>query len=404
MTKIQKLAVYLFIGVMVFSGNNKSAFAVQDTAAETETNTKEVSSQDDSQDTVAEESIAGIALTLDECYQGEDNADKQITSYLTADTEEDIKQLGFAKAANYVNIRNKPEEGSEIVGKLYKNSAATILSKQDGWYQIESGSVKGYIKADFLVVGDKAAALAKSVGKKLATVNTTTLKVRKKASGNAQVLDLVAQGDKFKVVKVQKGWIKISLGNKQYGYLSSDFVKIHTEYEEAVSIEEEQKQLEQEVKAEAQRASRASVSRSKTSIASTRNSSVRETTSQSSTSSSLGSRLAAYALQFQGNPYVWGGTSLTNGTDCSGFTQSVYAHFGISIPRSSRTQAASGSSVSISNLAVGDLVFYAKGGTINHVALYIGNGKVISASSPSTGIRITSYNYRQPVKAVRYIG
>jgi len=113
--------------------------------------------------------------------------------------------------------------------------------------------------------------------------------------------------------------------------------------------------------------------------------------------------MVAFAKQFLGNPYVWGGESLTYGTDCSGFTQSVFKDHGISIPRTSKAQAAVGRTVSLDSRKPGDLIFYRKYGTINHVALYIGNDKVISAGSPSTGIRITEYNYREPYKAVSYI-
>ena len=112
-----------------------------------------------------------------------------------------------------------------------------------------------------------------------------------------------------------------------------------------------------------------------------------------------------YACQFVGNRYVWGGTSLTNGTDCSGFTMRVMEHFGISIPRTSREQAKVGVRVTSANMKPGDLVFYANSsGTINHVALYIGNGQVISAASAKSGIRITRWNYRTPVAIRNVIG
>lgn len=118
---------------------------------------------------------------------------------------------------------------------------------------------------------------------------------------------------------------------------------------------------------------------------------------------SLRNEIVAYALQFEGNPYVWGGTSLTKGADCSGFAQSVFRDKGIKIPRTSRAQAASGRNVPLNNIKPGDLVFYSKKGTINHVAIYIGEEKVISASTPSTGIKVSKYDYRSPCKAVSYI-
>lgn len=131
------------------------------------------------------------------------------------------------------------------------------------------------------------------------------------------------------------------------------------------------------------------------------------TTSSGSTSSSgstasvsgsgSGASIASYALQFVGNPYVPGGTSLTNGADCSGFTQSVYKHFGISIPRTSGAQAAGGKNVSLSDVQAGDIIYY--GG---HVAIYIGGGQIVHASTQKTGIKVSSYLYRTPITVRRY--
>lgn len=122
-----------------------------------------------------------------------------------------------------------------------------------------------------------------------------------------------------------------------------------------------------------------------------------------STETMIRSDIVKYAIQFKGSPYVWGGTSLTKGVDCSGFTQSVFKDHGIYIPRTSRTQATSGKSISLKNIQPGDLVFYATKGKIDHVALYIGKGKVIHASTPKTGVRVTSLYYRRPYKVVDYI-
>ena len=114
--------------------------------------------------------------------------------------------------------------------------------------------------------------------------------------------------------------------------------------------------------------------------------------------------LVEYAKQFVGNPYVWGGTSLTKGADCSGFVLAVFKKYGISLSHSSRAQANEGTKISASDLKPGDLIFYGNGkGNINHVAIYIGGGQVIHASSPKTGIKISNYKYRTPVKCVRVI-
>jgi cell wall-associated NlpC family hydrolase len=379
MRQIHRIATFLIVGTIALSGRAAVAYA-------------------------AEEPVAGISVVLEECYRNTPNADDKIIQYLSVDLDKEYSKLAFAKVNNYVNIRSKASLDGEIVGKLYDNSAATILKKENNWYQIKSGSVTGYINADYLVTGQEAAKLADTIGTRIATVTTETLKVREEAGTDSSVVTLIPFGDDYEILKEKNGWVKIALSDNKTGYVSADYVKVETEYEEAVSIEEEQERLAEEAAAEA--AERAAAQAAERVVVKKPSSSVGQAKysgSVSTGSSSVGNNLVDYALQFEGNPYVWGGTSLTNGADCSGFTQSVFAHFGISIPRTSRTQATGGSRVSLDNIRPGDLIFYAKNGTINHVALYIGNGRVISASSPSTGIRITSYNYRTPVKAVRYL-
>lgn len=396
MFKVRRLAAFVIAGTLVIAGK---AAVVQ----------------------ASEMPIAGIAVLLDDFYDNAENGDElAVNDFLE---EIDIQNnLAFAQVTNYVNIRSKASEEGEIVGKLYDNGAATILGKKSGWYKIKSGSVTGYIKGDYLVTGEKAVSIAKKAGTRIAEVNTTTLYVRKEASTDSTILTLIAMGDDLKVKKELDGWAKVQIDESTYGYVSTDYVNLATSYEEAISIEEEQQRLEEEANNQVQNVSssnsgnststnRPSGSTSTGGNSSSSNGSGSSTSSGGSSSSSngsgssvgsTGSNIADYAVQFIGNPYVWGGTSLTNGADCSGFTQSVFRHFGIYIPRNSRSQANSGTRVSLENVRPGDLIFYARSGTINHVAIYIGNGKVISASSPSTGIRITAYNYRTPVKAVRY--
>jgi cell wall-associated NlpC family hydrolase len=362
----------------------------------------------------AEIPIAGMDVILDEFYQSDSDI-TYINKYLTSAAE--FENIGIANVTNYVNIRRKPNESSKILGKLYNDSAATVVAEKNGWYKVESGSVTGYIKAEFLTTGDEVKELAEKVGKRIATVNTTTLKVREKPDLDSIVLTLVPIEEELMVKKELDGWVKVSIDSDVIGYVSEDYVDLRTEFEEAESIEEEKARLERE---EAERraqeeannrvtySSSSSVSNSSSSNsgysnASSSNSSSSSSSSTSSGNSSTRSNIVNYALRFLGNPYVWGGTSLTHGADCSGFTQSVFRDNGVSIPRDSRSQAAGGSEISISNVQTGDLIFYSRNGVINHVAIYIGNGRVIHASSPETGIRITNYNYRQPVKAVRYI-
>lgn len=374
MRKIHTIAAFVLAGTLAFAGKPTDAQA-------------------------AEDPVAGITLVLEEFYQKADDSDQKAVKTLFADIRYEDENRAFAQVANYVNIRNKASEEGDIIGKLYNNSAATIVSRENDWYQIQSGSVTGYIKSEYLITGEKAKKLAETTGTRIATVNTTTLKVRAKAAPDSEVLTLIAMGDDYQVTKELENWVKIKLDEDSYGYVSTDYVDVETVYEEAVSIEEEQERLAEESDFMSQTAD-ASVGSNKASQKGSDG--IVEVSTASIGSSSLGSEIADYAVRFVGNPYVWGGTSLTNGTDCSGFTQSVFAHFGLSISRTSRSQATGGDRVAFDSLRPGDLVFYARSGRINHVAIYIGGGRVISASSPSTGIRITSLYYRTPYKAVRY--
>ncbi len=379
MIKKQKLFTYCLVGSLAFLGQGSVAYA-------------------------EEMPIAGINLVLNDYLNNADTSAADIKSYLSG-----AEGIAFAQVTNYVNIRSSADEEGEIIGKLYNDSTATILEEANGWYKITSGSVTGYIKKDFLVTGEKAKDLAKELGTRIAVVNTTTLKVRAEANTESEVLTLVPIEDELTVVQELDGWVKVLYDGDKTGFVSTDFVEVKTEYEEAVSIEEEQQRLALEQAAEdAERvriAQQTATDAERVRLTEQRaeaNEQDRLNSSQQ-TPSSIRNNIVNYALKFLGNPYVWGGTSLTQGADCSGFTQSVFRDYGISIPRTSRSQAASGERISISEMKPGDLIFYDKDGYINHVAIYIGNGKVISASSPETGIRITAYNYRNPYRVVSYI-
>ncbi len=372
-----------------------------------------------SQSTIAraeETPVAGMNLVLHNYFQNEENNMNNIIDYLNE--LEQYKGISFARVTDYVNIRSLPSEEGEILGKLYNNSAATILEKSGDWYQVKSGSVTGYIKAQFLVTGEEAEKLAKEIGTQVAIVTADTLKVREEPSTEAGVLTLVGMGEELLVKEVKNDWVKIITEGSKTGYVSADFIDIKYEYEEAVSIEEERERIQAEQEAEqaerlrlaeqeairSEQQRRAAVSNTReqtenTSSKATSNNLILKNTS----SSGIRNKIVEYAQRFLGNPYVWGGTSLTNGADCSGFTQSVFRDNGISIPRTSRTQALGGRRISIDEMQPGDLIFYAKNGTINHVGIYIGNGKIIAASSPETGIRITRYDYRDPYRVVSYI-
>ncbi len=305
--------------------------------------------------------------------------------------EESFKSLVIAKVNDYVNVRSTPSEDGEILGKLYDKSVGAFISESNGWYEISSGSVTGYVKAEYCVTGDAAIELAKEVGTRIATVTTTTLKVREQPGMDAAVLGLIPIEDQLIVTEEMEGWIEVNIEEGD-GYVSTDYVNLSTEFVKAESKEEEAARLAKE-EAE-RRAAQAAAARASQS----NNSSSKETiTYASSGGSSTGRSVADYALQFVGNPYVYGGTSLTNGADCSGFVMSVYANFGVSLPHSSAADRNVGSAVNgLENAQPGDLVCYS-----GHVGLYIGNGQIVHASTSKTGIIVSNANYRTPLSVRR---
>lgn len=291
--------------------------------------------------------------------------------------------IGIANVDTNLLIRAGAGENYKIIGKLPKNGGCEILeASKDGWTKIsartESGKLTGYVKSEYLITGDEATRLAKQVGNYVAKANTGGLRVRVAPSTNSEILDLIGEGEELlvsnaKIVTDNKDysiWVQVQLDsdeneNGQYAYVARDFVDISFELAKAVSIQELQ---------------------------------------YGSGVSSTRVNLVNMAKEYLGDRYVWGGTTLGKGVDCSGFTQQIFKKFGIYISRTSRAQAQGGTSISASQLKAGDLVFYgSSSGNINHVAIYIGNGRIIHASNRRDGIKISNMNYRKPVKYVRYI-
>lgn len=305
-------------------------------------------------------------------------------------TEEDYSHLVIARVNDYVNVRSLPSEEGEIVGKLYDKSVGTFLEEENGWYKIQSGNCTGYVKGEYCVTGKEANELAKEVGRRIATVTTQTLNVRKEATTDSSILGQVPIEEVLTVTEELDGWVQVKI-EEGAGYVSLDYVTLSTEFVQAESREEEKARLakEEAERQEALEASRRAREQAKAAQEATQQAAQPAPVVSSSGSSDLGQQVADYALQFVGNPYVYGGTSLTNGADCSGFVLSVYANFGVSLPHSASADRKKGTGVgSVDNAIPGDIVCYS-----GHVGIYIGNGQIVHASNSRTGIIVSNANY-----------
>ena len=262
--------------------------------------------------------------------------------------------IGIADVDNHLNVREKPDESGKLVGKMSNNAACEILGTEGDWVHIKSGKVEGYCHTDYLLSGLLARKRAEEIVVTVAEATSGGLRVRTEPNTDCEILTTMAEGETLEVVEELDGWIKVLLDDEE-GYISADYAEVKENLDTAVTMTE---------------------------------------LLYGEGVSDVRVELCQYAKQFVGNPYVWGGVSLTKGADCSGFTVSVFKKYGMSLPHYSVSQSQMGKKVSLSEAKAGDLVFYSNGSRVNHVGIYLGNGQVIHASSPRTGIKISNVGYR----------
>lgn len=280
-----------------------------------------------------------------------------------------FQKLAISIAKDFVYVRKSASTGCKAIGKLHRGSAGTILGKKGAWVKISSGSLKGYVKKEYIATGADAEKLAEKYGTKYAVLKkgTSVLNVREEKNTSSDIVTQLPEGKRYTVKSENADWCKVKVKGKS-GYIAKEYVHTKYSFKEAKSLKKKTKE-----------------------------------TVRSYASENKAESLISYAKQFIGNKYVWGGTSLSNGTDCSGFTLRVFQKFGYSLPRTSAEQAGCGSSVKLSELKPGDLVFYKRGGRVHHVAIYIGGGQIVHAAGAKWGIITSNMNYSRVSHARRIL-
>lgn len=332
----------------------------------------------------------------------DETAEMTETETLEAETEETVESqeeteeneyadLAIAQVSNYVNVRSLPNTDSDIVGKIYNGAVAQVLSvtgEDHDWFQIVSGNVEGYIKAEFFLYGDAAAEVIDQYVTRYANVIADRLNVREQPSTESKRIGYIDNGERVQLLENQGEWLRVQYTDGKEGYVSSQYVTISEEFVYGKTLEEEAKeQEERKILEERENVTEQEVAENVTIV-------VTEPVGTYSSNAELRSSIVNYAMQFLGNRYVHGGSSLVTGTDCSGFTSLIYKEFGYSLSRTPSGQLSSnGRSIDYSQIQPGDIICYGKGGKCTHVALYMGNGQIIHSANSRKGVVIYQADY-----------
>jgi len=423
--------------------NGEVLLPTVDTASE-ETQTEEVAVAATGTVVTSDTAVGGISLLINNYYDtiGDDESGDIYVDGVKMKAVHRVpspyENLAIANVKTFVNIRSGPSTEYEAIGKLYKGCVANVLGYEGEWVKIQSGNLKeGYIRGDYLLIGWDAEEKIAEHCDRIATVNCSVLNVRTGMSTSDSIYEQIPRGESYYVAEEYEEWVKIILGQddntgaEHTGYVYKQYVDLSYEFQYAVTKEEEaaQKAAEEAARkaeqerlrklAEEEAARKAAAEAKKKAEEAAKKAAdkaeaeeaqrlLEQQAALSTDSAKLRQEVASYALNFVGNPYKWGGTSLTKGADCSGFVQSIYEQFGYDLPRVSKDQAKSAGYCNvkpdIDHLLPGDLIFYTdRKGVVDHVAMYIGDGKIVHAANKKDGIKVSAYNMRTPYKARRVI-
>lgn len=321
----------------------------------------------------------------------QDSAETEEAVPESEETESEYANLAIAQVDHYVNVRSEPNTDSAILGKIYNGAVAQILNtagEENDWFHVISGSVEGYIKAEYFLYGDAAVEAVDQYVTRYATVIADRLNVRQEQSTEAKRIGYIDRGEKVKLLEELGDWLLVQYTEEKTGYVAAEYTTVSEEFIYAKSIEEEQAELA----AQRELAARMAAAEEST----PENTTVTALTPPSTTYTSneeLRRSIVDYAMQYLGYPYVHGGKSLAGGTDCSGFTCYIYAEFGYSVSRTPSGQYSSaGRSIDYSEIQPGDIICYGNS-KCTHVAMYIGDGQIIHEANSRKGVVVYEADY-----------
>ena len=330
------------------------------------------------------------------------------------DMLDEYDHLAIANVSDFVNIRSDASAVSDIVGVIYDDAVADIITfKTDDagevWYQITSGNVEGYTKACYFIAGNNAAQVAGDYITTYATCNVETLNIREEADAGSKRVSYLNANERVKVIENDGEWLKVSYGEGDEGYLCAQYVSTTEEFTYALTLEEKaaKEESDKEISERVKPVANDTTTTATTDVAENLTYiNVSTPPSQLYTSNEeLRSAIINYAMQYVGNRYVSGGGSLAGGTDCSGFVCYVYRDFGYSVSRIPNGQYTSnGRYVSYEEAQPGDIVCYSSNGsTCTHVGLYIGNGQIVHSANSRIGVVVSDINYCGGVLAIKNV-